>query len=122
MLFEPFATLPQTVSAAVQVVRARRQAAVAERRAGAALDALAVVTERARGRVGNGQQNAEQIDREVELRSPYLTARQAAAYLGISYSTFRKKARLIKVMPGTYRYRREDLDEYSRAHRPRRKR
>jgi excisionase family DNA binding protein len=47
------------------------------------------------------------------VNTPYLTARQAAEYLNISYSTFRKKARYIRKMPGTSRYRREDLDAFA---------
>ena len=52
----------------------------------------------------------------------HLTAREAAAYLSISYSTFRKKARSIKRQPSTGKYRREDLDEYAASLRPRKKR
>ncbi len=54
--------------------------------------------------------------------TPHLTAREAAAYLRISYSTFRKKATKIKRQPGTRRYRREDLDEFAASLRPKRKR
>ncbi len=53
--------------------------------------------------------------------SPYLTAREAAEYLGISYDHFRHKAHLIRQQPGTRRYRREDLDEFAAAQKPRRK-
>jgi hypothetical protein len=49
----------------------------------------------------------------MPVESPYLTAKQAAAYLKIAYSTFRDRARLIKRAPQTKRYRREDLDEYA---------
>jgi excisionase family DNA binding protein len=54
--------------------------------------------------------------------SPYLTAKEAAAYLRISYSTFRKCATKIRRMPSTNRYRREDLDEFAASNRPKRKR
>ena len=57
-----------------------------------------------------------------EIHSPYLTARQAAVYLGISYSTFRKKAVRIRQQPGIRRYRREDLDEFASSLRSKRKR
>ena len=86
------------------------------------VERIAVLIAQLADRVGGVQGRAAPTEAMVECRSPYLTARQAAAYLKISYSTFRKKAHLIKVMPGTHRYRREDLDEYTRAHRPRRKR
>ena len=69
----------------------------------------------------------ERSDNEVsyanlELTSPYLTAREAADYLKISYSTFRKKAMLIRRCPATLRYTREHLDEYANSIRPRKKR
>ncbi len=52
----------------------------------------------------------------------YLTAREAAGYLGIPYSTFRKVAPAgIKKQPGTGRYRPEDLDAFA-ASRPKLKR
>lgn len=54
--------------------------------------------------------------------SPYFTAEESAAYLGIPYSTFRKRAKFIRRVPQTGRYRREDLDEWAEATRPRRKR
>lgn len=54
--------------------------------------------------------------------TPYFTAKEAAAYLRISYSTFRKKATKIRRQPGTGRYRREDLDEFAASLRPKRKR
>jgi len=54
--------------------------------------------------------------------TPHLTAKEAAAYLRISYSTFRKKATKIRRQPGTRSYRREDLDEFATSLRPRRKR
>jgi hypothetical protein len=54
--------------------------------------------------------------------SPHLTAKEAAAYLRISYSTFRKKATKIRRQPGTGRYRIEDLDEFASSLRPKRKR
>lgn len=57
-----------------------------------------------------------------EVESPYKTPREAAVYLGIPYSTFRKKAKYIRRVPQTGRYRREDLDEWAEATRPRRKR
>jgi hypothetical protein len=56
------------------------------------------------------------------VTSPYLTAREAAAYLRISYSTFRKKACMIRVCKATGRYKKEYLDEYADSIRPRRKR
>ena len=54
--------------------------------------------------------------------TPHLTAKEAAAYLRISYSTFRKKATKIRRQPGTGRYRIEDLDEFAASLRPKRKR
>lgn len=54
--------------------------------------------------------------------TPYMTSKEAAAYLRLAYSTFRKRATKIKRMPGTGRYRREDLDAYAESARPRRKR
>lgn len=56
------------------------------------------------------------------VSSPYLTAQEAAAYLNISYSSFRKRATRIRRMPTTGRYRREDLDAYAESLRPKRKR
>lgn len=47
------------------------------------------------------------------MTSPYLTAKEAAAYLRIAYSTFRKKAKRIKRQPGTGRYRVEDLEAFA---------
>jgi len=58
----------------------------------------------------------------TDISSPYLTAKESAVYLRISYSTFRKKARFIKVRNQTGRYRKEDLDEYANSVRPRQKR
>jgi hypothetical protein len=57
-----------------------------------------------------------------EPATPHLTAKEAASYLRISYSTFRKKATKIRCQPGTRRYRVEDLDEFAASLRPRRKR
>ncbi len=54
--------------------------------------------------------------------SPHLTAKEAAAYLRISYSTFRKKATKIRRQPGTGRYRREDLDAFASSLRAKKKR
>jgi hypothetical protein len=54
--------------------------------------------------------------------TPHLTAKEAAAYLRISYSTFRKKATRIRRQPGTGRYRIEDLNEFAASQRPKRKR
>jgi hypothetical protein len=54
--------------------------------------------------------------------SPHLTTKEAAAYLRISYSTFRKKATKIRRQPGTGRYRVEDLDEFAASLRSRKKR
>lgn len=48
--------------------------------------------------------------------SPYLTAKEAAAYLRVSYGTFRNWATKIK-RHRTGRYRREDLDEFARTRR-----
>jgi hypothetical protein len=59
------------------------------------------------------------IDR---VASPYLTAQEAATYLNISYSSFRKRATRIRRMPMTGRYRRDDLDAYAESLRPKRKR
>jgi hypothetical protein len=59
---------------------------------------------------------------KTSILSPYLTAKEAAAYLRISYSTFRKKATKIKRQPGTGRYRREDLDMFAASLRPRKTR
>ncbi|VTR94097.1 unnamed protein product [Gemmata massiliana] len=54
--------------------------------------------------------------------SPHLTAEEAASYLGVAYSTFRKKATRIKKQPSTGRYRIEDLDEFAASLKPRKKR
>jgi hypothetical protein len=54
--------------------------------------------------------------------TPHLTAKEAAAYLRISYSTFRKKATRIRRQPGTGRYRIEDLNEFAASQRSKRKR
>lgn len=68
------------------------------------------------------------LDRiEASLANPlpvssHLTAKQAAAYLRISYSTFRKKATKIRRQPGTGRYQVEDLNEFAASLRPKRKR
>lgn len=56
------------------------------------------------------------------VESPYLTPVEAAAYLKIAYSTFRKIATKIRRSPQTGNYRREDLDEYANSYRPKRKR
>jgi hypothetical protein len=45
--------------------------------------------------------------------SPYLTSREAAEFLRISYSTFRKKAKRIKRQPGTGRYKVADLEAFA---------
>jgi hypothetical protein len=52
------------------------------------------------------------------IASPYLTAREAAAYLRVSYSTFRKRAIFIKRCPQNNKYRREDLDAFAMSNRP----
>jgi excisionase family DNA binding protein len=52
--------------------------------------------------------------------SVYLTAREASEYLAISYSTFRKKRKFIRRVPGTRRFRREDLDAFAESTKPRR--
>jgi excisionase family DNA binding protein len=56
--------------------------------------------------------------------SALLTTEQAAAYMSIAPITVRRLVRnklisFVMVTPGTYRFRREDLDEYinSRHHR-----
>lgn len=66
----------------------------------------------------------ERIERTLQLgtESPYMTAREAAAYLRISESTFRKKARLIRRQPGTGRYRKDDLDEFAATMRSKKRR
>jgi DNA-binding CsgD family transcriptional regulator len=67
----------------------------------------------------------ERIEEVLRLKAsstPHLTAREAADYLRISYSTFRKKATRIRRQPGTGRYRIEDLDEFAASLRPRLKR
>lgn len=61
-------------------------------------------------------------DAPPPVPSPYLTARQAADYLNIPYSSFRKKATRIRRMPGTGRYQVADLDAFAAAGRSRRKR
>lgn len=69
------------------------------------------------------QWRAEQTDQPAPVvASPYLTARDAAAYLGIAYSTFRKRACRIRCQPQTGRYRRDDLDAFAASQRPTRKR
>ncbi|MBP3954932.1 hypothetical protein J8F10_06510 [Gemmata sp. G18] len=61
-------------------------------------------------------------ERDKGIASPHLTAEESAGYLGISYSTFRKKAKLVRRQPGTGRYRVEDLDEFAASLKPRKKR
>jgi len=48
--------------------------------------------------------------------SPYLTAAEAARYLNVPDSTFRKAARWIPIT-ATCRYRREDLDAFAKGKR-----
>ncbi len=60
------------------------------------------------------------MDSPRTVESPYLNAREAAAYLNIAYSTFRKRRKYIRRVPGTRRFRREDLDAYAESVRPRR--
>ncbi|OWK46591.1 helix-turn-helix domain-containing protein [Fimbriiglobus ruber] len=48
--------------------------------------------------------------------SPYLTAREAATYLNVSYGTFRNWAVQIKRQK-TGRYRKEDLDHFAKSRR-----
>jgi len=56
--------------------------------------------------------NAIEEPRVKEIDSPYLTGRQAAAYLNIAYGTFRNYAtRIRRTRFG--RYRREDLDKFA---------
>lgn len=69
----------------------------------------------------------ERIENRLAAGGPspaplHLNARQAAEYLGIPYSTFRKKAVRIRRSQTTGRYRREDLDEFAASARPKRKR
>jgi hypothetical protein len=64
----------------------------------------------------------EAILSPVTPATPHLTAKEAAEYLRISYSTFRKKATKIRRQPGTGRYRIEDLDEFAASLSPRKKR
>lgn len=80
---------------------------------------------------GYGEVLAEIRNRLISIESllspapganAHLTAREAADYLRISYSTFRKKATKIRRQPGTGRYRVEDLDDFAASLRPRRKR
>lgn len=52
---------------------------------------------------------------------PYYTARQAAAYLGLAYCTFRKRATRITFQAQTGRYHRDDLNAYARSLKPRKK-
>lgn len=50
------------------------------------------------------------------IDSPYLTAREAAAYLRVTYGTFRHWA--VKITRSkTGRYRREDLDKFAATRR-----
>lgn len=58
----------------------------------------------------------------TKIDSPHKTAKEAAAYLHIPYSRFRKVATKIKRQPQTGRYRIEDLDDYAASQRPRAKR
>ena len=58
----------------------------------------------------------------TQIASPYLTAKEAAAYLRLAYSTFRKRAKYIARQPQTGRYHVADLDDYAKSIRPRRKR
>jgi hypothetical protein len=68
--------------------------------------------------------------RELHKHSPqrqsqpgvYLTAKEAAVFLNIPYSTFRKKAVKIRRQPGTGRYLREDLAQFAASLRSNRKR
>lgn len=48
--------------------------------------------------------------------TPYLTAKEAAAYLNVSYGTFRNWATRIK-RSRTGRYRRDDLDHFATTRR-----
>jgi len=64
----------------------------------------------------------EKILSPVTSATPHLSAKEAADYLRISYSTFRKKATKIHRQPGTGRYRIEDLDEFAASMKPRKKR
>lgn len=56
------------------------------------------------------------------MQSDYLTAKQAAVYLNVPYSTFRKRATTIPRCHQTKRYHKTDLDEWAKSRRPRTKR
>lgn len=73
----------------------------------AKIDRLITVVE------AKGERIADLERRLAKPADAHLTAKQAAEYLGIAYGTFRKIATQI---PRTKngRYRREDLDKYSR--------
>lgn len=59
----------------------------------------------------------------VQHDSEYLSAKEAAVYLNIAYSTFRKRAVTIPRQPQTKRYRRCDLDVWATTSgKPRKKR
>jgi hypothetical protein len=62
------------------------------------------------------------VTQEPNQVSPYLSAREAAAYLNIAYSTFRKRAVRIKRTPQTNKYTREALDDYANSLKPRKQR
>jgi excisionase family DNA binding protein len=59
---------------------------------------------------------AGQLPTAPKTPSPYLTAREAADYLNVSYGTFRNWATRIK-RAKTGRYRREDLDQFASTRR-----
>ncbi len=56
------------------------------------------------------------------VNSPFLTAKEAADYLRLSYSSFRKVAVKVVRQPGTRKYRKEDLDKYAEEYRHRKRR
>ncbi|OWK46594.1 helix-turn-helix domain-containing protein [Fimbriiglobus ruber] len=60
------------------------------------------------------REKAKQPARPVD--SPYLTAREAALYLNVSYGTFRNWATKIKKQK-TGRFRKEDLDNFAKTRR-----
>lgn len=61
-------------------------------------------------------------DEPAPVDSPYLTPTEAARYLRLAYSTFRKRATRIKRCPQTGKYLRTDLDSFAESFRPKRKR
>lgn len=54
--------------------------------------------------------------------SEYLTAKEAAVYLNLSYGAFRNRATTIPRMPQTKRYKKSDLDMWAATAKVRKKR